>query len=66
MKVYEELKKPFLDRYNELKDEFIVKTKPIVKRWTPIIKDIEVSGNKKKNEREGKVLIFFLIFRISL
>lgn len=58
MKVYEELKKPFLDRYNELKDEFIVKTKPIVKRWTPIIKDIEVSGKEKKRTR-GKSINFF-------
>jgi len=43
LKLYEELKKPVLERYNEVKDEVVVKTKPIVKRWTPIVKDVEVS-----------------------
>jgi len=43
IKLYEEIKKPFLERFNELRDEVRVKTKPIVKRWTPNVKDIEVS-----------------------
>jgi len=45
LKLYEEIKKPFLERFHELKDEIRTKTKPIVKRWTPIVKDIEVSFN---------------------
>jgi len=43
MKLYEEIKKPFLERFYELRDDIRIKTKPIVKRWTPIVKDIEVS-----------------------
>lgn len=43
IKLYEELKKPILERFNEVKDEVISKTKPIVKRWTPLVKDFEVS-----------------------
>lgn len=43
IKVYEEIKKPLLQHFNELKEDVITKTKPIVKRWTPIVKDIEVS-----------------------
>ncbi|XP_029341230.1 uncharacterized protein LOC100569226 [Acyrthosiphon pisum] len=41
IKLYEEIKKLFLKRFNELRDDIRIKTKPIVKRWTPIIKDIE-------------------------
>jgi len=41
IKVYEEIKKPLLQHFNELKEDVITKTKPIVKRWTPIVKDIE-------------------------
>jgi len=43
LKLYEEIKKPVLEHFNEIKDEVKTKTKPIVKRWTPIVKDIEVS-----------------------
>lgn len=42
IKLIEDIKKPVLERYNELKEEAITKSKPIVKRWTPIIKDVEV------------------------
>jgi len=41
IKLYEEIKKPVLERFNEVKEEVLTKTKPIVKRYTPIIKDIE-------------------------
>eukprot|EP00102_Acyrthosiphon_pisum_P023202 XP_016660412.1 PREDICTED: uncharacterized protein LOC107883924 [Acyrthosiphon pisum] len=41
MKLYEEIKKPFLESFNELRDDIRIKTKPIVKRWTPIVNDIE-------------------------
>ncbi|XP_008189437.1 uncharacterized protein LOC103311563, partial [Acyrthosiphon pisum] len=41
IKLYEEIKKLFLKSFNELRDDIRIKTKPIVKRWTPIIKDIE-------------------------
>jgi uncharacterized coiled-coil DUF342 family protein len=41
LKLYEEMKKPILERFNEVKEEVISKSKPIVKRWTPIVKDIE-------------------------
>eukprot|EP00102_Acyrthosiphon_pisum_P027589 XP_016664799.1 PREDICTED: uncharacterized protein LOC103311525 [Acyrthosiphon pisum] len=42
MKLYEEIKKPFLERFNELRDDIRIKTIPIVKRWTLIFKDIEL------------------------
>lgn len=47
IKLYEETKKPVLDRYNEIKDEVISKSKPIVKRYTPLVKDIEVSDKSE-------------------
>lgn len=41
MKLIEDIKKPALAHYNELKEEVIAKSKPIVKRWTPAIKNVE-------------------------
>lgn len=43
LKLYEEIKKPVLEKFNEVKDEVAIKTKPIIKRYTPIVKDLEVS-----------------------
>lgn len=43
--LYEDLKKKLIENYNILKDEAISKAKPIAKRLTPIIKDVEVSVN---------------------
>lgn len=43
IRLYEEMKKPVLHHFHEVKDEFNAKSKPIVKRWTPIVKDVEVS-----------------------
>lgn len=43
MAMYESLKKKFIENYNTLKDEASFKAKPIIKRLTPLIKDVEVS-----------------------
>jgi len=61
LKLYEEIKKPVLERFNEIKDEVRTKTKPIVKRWTPIVKDIEVSVDDLvlKNKFYFFIIVFF-------
>jgi hypothetical protein len=41
--LYESLKKKFIENYSMLKDEAFLKAKPIFKRLTPLIKDVEVS-----------------------
>lgn len=62
LKLYEEIKKPVLERFNEIKDEVRTKTKPIVKRWTPIVKDVEVSVDDLvlKNKFYFFIIVFFL------
>lgn len=52
LKLFEEIKKPAIERFNELKDEFRVKTKPVVKRWIPIIKDVEVSTDELNTKKQ--------------
>lgn len=60
LKLYEEIKKPFLERFNELRDDIRIKTKPIVKRWTPIIKDIEVSVDDLVLKKNGHLFYYFI------
>jgi len=64
MKLYEEIKKPFLERFNELRDDIRIKTKPIVKRWTPIVKDIEVSVSTIDDLvlKNNDYLLYYCIF----
>lgn len=62
LKLYEEIKKPFLERFNELRDDIRIKTKPIVKRWTPIVKDVEVSVDDDLVLKNNGHLLYYCIF----